>query len=88
MRAHPQLGAGPAVVLARAFAGAGARGEARDEGVGAAASPLVVLHGAAQAHEPRHRRGGRAVGAVGGGEEEAEAHPAAGAAAQAEPPLQ
>lgn len=30
-------------------------GVARDEGVGAAAAPIVVLHGAAQAHEPRER---------------------------------
>jgi hypothetical protein len=83
MRAHPQL-------RARAVVGGGARpgvpgGEARDEGAGAAAAPLVVLHGAAQAQEPRHRR--RGAGAVGRGAEEAEAHPSA-AAPEAQPPLQ
>lgn len=63
MRAHPELGAGPAVPVA---------GEARDEGVGAAPAPLVVLHGAAQGEEPRERRGqrrGRVVGVGGRGEE-------------------
>jgi hypothetical protein len=63
VRAHPELGAGPAVPVA---------GEARDEGVGAAPAPLVVLHGAAQGEEPRERRGqrrGRVVGVGGRGEE-------------------